>query len=139
MPVFVTRAICGDTPLEVPFVTDVYQEVTDNDLPGPFMSIVAVERFVRSSKDVANLFSSEDVLVFLEEGQIDPVIDKVVDGTCLAFVVQKGRPDYHLKNLFEALEHKEAHELNGPLLSLKQSIVRLPNADMPDGWRYSMQ
>lgn len=140
MPVFVTKAIGGGAPLKIPFVTDVYQDTVDNDLSsGPFMSIVAVERFVRSSKQLADLVSSEDVLVFLEEGQTDPVIDKVVDGTCLSLVVQKGRPDYRWKNLFDALERKNVSELTGTLLSLKHSIVRLPDAEMPDGWRYSLQ
>lgn len=137
MPVFVTNAIGGSAPLKIPFVNDVYQDVDDGDFSKSFMSIVAVEKFVRSS--LVNLISSEDVLVFLVEGHIDQVIDKVVDGTCLTFVVQKGRPDYHWKNLFDTLQHKNADELNGTLLSLKHSIVRLPDAEMPDGWRYSMQ
>lgn len=139
MPVYVTRAVSGCILTEIPFVADVYQDERDGAQLEPLMSIVAVERSLRSSKEHADLFSPDDLLLFLEEGRTNPVVDKISDGTLLALVVQKGRPDYHLKNLFDSLQHKDASELNGPLLSLKQSIVRLPDAEMPDGWRYLLR
>ena len=138
MPVFVSRAIAGDIPLEIPFVSDVYQYEKDSYL-GPFMSIVSVEKYLRSSQQHADSFSSEDLLVFFKEGSTDPVMDKVSDAAFLSFVVQKARPDYHLKILFDTLQNKAEHEFNDALLNLRRSIVRLPDAEMPDGWSYSIQ
>lgn len=126
--------------IEVPFVRDdlqAWERSTSRCLDEASMSIVAIERRVRKKLASQNLLEY-DVLNFFTARDA-PVTRSVEDGALLKVEIQKGRKDYHEKDLFERLQLIADEHCTAPLLSLKRSLRREPNEGMPDGWEYRQE
>jgi hypothetical protein len=129
MPIHVILALDGRH-ITLPFQRDNLLE--DESDSASTMSVVAIEREVRKVMSLGVY----DELVFVPAGETFPLRTAVADHSTISLVVGQGREDHHERDLFLMLEKIAEKEYPPSLLMLKAHFSRVPDKDMPDGWKY---